>query len=103
MEYTEGLRGYLSTHELKERWGAKWWWKEEGLKTKGGRRTKVTTLIKELTAKWNWSVSLALRFVKEKYESDPAYLGKVHAFCDYLQKDCGRGYKAVLEAAACYP
>ena len=102
-EYTEGLGGHLSTRELKERWGAKWRWNEGGLKTEGGRHAKVTTLIEELAAKRNWSVSLALRFIKEKYETDPAYLGKVRAFCDYLQKDRGRGYKAVLEAAARYP
>ena len=103
MEYTEGLGGHLSTHKLKEHWGAKWQRNKGSLKTEGGRHAKVTTLVEELATKWNWSVSLALRFIKEKHESDPAYLGKMHAFCDYLQKDCDWGYKAVLEAAAHYP
>ncbi|KAG6374907.1 hypothetical protein JVT61DRAFT_3639 [Boletus reticuloceps] len=60
-------------------------------------------LIQELAAKPNWNVPLALRFIKEKYESNPAYLGRVCAFCDYLQRDCGAGYRAVLEAAAHHP
>ena len=60
-------------------------------------------LIQELTAKPNWNVPLALRFIKEKYESNPAYLGRVRAFYDYLQKDRGAGYRAILEAASHYP
>jgi hypothetical protein len=60
-------------------------------------------LIQELAAKPNWNVPLALRFIKKKYESNPAYLSRARAFCDYLQTDCGAGNKAVLEAAAHYP
>ena len=60
-------------------------------------------LVQELTAKPNWNVPLALRFIKKKYESNLAYLGRVRAFCDYLQKDRGAGCRAVLEAASCYP
>ena len=89
--------------ELAEWWGAKWWRNEGSLKTEGGRRAKVITLIQELAAKPNWNMPLALRFIKEKYESNPAYLGRVHAFCDYLQKGHGAGHRAVLEAAALYP
>ncbi|KAF8421337.1 hypothetical protein L210DRAFT_857074, partial [Boletus edulis BED1] len=102
-EHTEGLGGHLSTRELVERWGAKWRRNEGSLKTEGGRRTKVIMLIQELAAKPNWNISLALRFIKEKYESNPAYLGRVRAFCDYLQRDRSAGYRAVLEAAAHYP
>jgi hypothetical protein len=102
-EHTEGFGGRLSTRELAERWGAKWRRNEGSLKTEGGRRVKVIMLIQELAAKPNWNVPLALRFIKEKYESNPAYLGRARAFCDYLQKDRGAGYKAVLEAAAHYP
>ena len=102
-EHTEGLGGHLSTRELVERWGAKWRRNEGSLKTEGGRRAKVTTLIQELAAKPNWNVPLALRFVREKYENNPAYLGRVRAFCDYLQKDHGAGHRAVLEAAMNYP
>lgn len=63
----------------------------------------MITLIQDLAAKPNWNVPLALRFIKEKYESSPAYLGKVRAFCDYLQRDHGKGYRAILEAAVHYP
>ena len=86
-----------------ECWGAKWQWNEGSLKTEGGRCAKVTTLIQELAAKPNWNMPLTLRFVKEKYENNPAYLGRVQAFCDYLQKDHGAGHRAVLEAAMNYP
>ena len=102
-EHAEGLGGHLSTRELGERWGAKWRRNEGSLKTEGGRRAKVVVLIQELTAKPNWNVPLALRFIKEKYESNPAYLGRVRAFYDYLQKDRGAGYRAILEAASHYP
>jgi len=102
-EHTEGLGGHLSTRELTERWGAKWRRNEGSLKTEGGRRAKVITLIQELAAKPNWNVPLALRFIKEKYEGNAAYLNRVRAFCDYLQKNRGVGYGAVLEAATNYP
>ncbi|KAH0829061.1 hypothetical protein J3R83DRAFT_2518, partial [Lanmaoa asiatica] len=102
-EYVDGLNGHLSTRELKDRWGAKWRRNEGGLKTEGGRRAKVITLIEQLSSRVNWNVPLALRFLKEKYETDPAYLNKARAFCDYLQKDKGTGFRAVLDAANSYP
>ena len=67
----------------------KWRRNEGGLKTEGGRRAKVTTLIEELAAKRNWSVSLALRFIKEKYKTDPAYLGKVHSVTTFRRTMAG--------------
>ena len=102
-EHAKGLGGHLSTQELGKWWGAKWWRNEGSLKTEGGRCSKVIVLIQELTAKPNWNVPQALRFIKEKYKRNPAYLGRVHAFCDYLQKDHGAGYQAILEAACHYP
>jgi hypothetical protein len=102
-EYVDGLNGCLSTRELKDRWGAKWRRNEGGLKTEAARRTKVVALVERLSAKPNWNVPLALRFLVEKYETSPAFVGKVRAFCDYLQKGGGAGFQAVLGAAARYP
>jgi hypothetical protein len=103
VEHVDGLNGHLLARELKDRWGARWQWNEGGLKTEGGRRAKVVTLIEQLASKVNWDVPLALRFLKEKYETNPGYLHKVHAFCDYLQKNKGAGFRAVLDAANQYP
>ncbi|KAH0825762.1 hypothetical protein J3R83DRAFT_8915, partial [Lanmaoa asiatica] len=103
-EYVDELNGHLSTHKLKDRWGAKWCEQNEGgLKIEGGRHAKVITLIKQLSSRVNWNVPLVLQFLKEKYETDPAYLNKACAFCDYLQKDKGTGFRAVLDAANSYP
>lgn len=91
-EHVDGLNHHLSTHELKDRWDAKWQQNEGGLKTEGGQHAKVVVLIKQLSSRVNWNVPLALRFLKEKDEADPAYLNKVRAFCNYLQKDKGAGF-----------
>jgi hypothetical protein len=101
IEHVDGLNGHLSMRELKDRWGAKWRRNEGGLKTEGGRCAKVIALIEQLALRVNWDVPLALRFLKEKYETP--YLNKVRAFCDYLQKDKGAGFQAVLDAANNYP
>jgi hypothetical protein len=102
-EYVDGLNGHLSTRELKDRWGAKWRRNEGGLKTEAARRSKVVSLVEQLSARPNWNVSLALRFLVENYENTSAFVGKVQAFCDYLQKDGGAGFQAVIAAASRYP
>ena len=71
------------------------------MKTKDGWHAKVVALIEQLALRVNWDVPLALHFLKEKYEAP--YLNKVYAFCDYLQKDKGAGFQAVLNAANNYP
>jgi hypothetical protein len=92
VEHVNGLNGHLSARELKDRWGARWRCNEGGLKTEGGKRAKVVTLIEQLASKVNWDVPLTLRFLKERYKTNPVYLHKVHAFCNYLQKDKGAGF-----------
>ncbi|KAG1874884.1 hypothetical protein F4604DRAFT_1925037 [Suillus subluteus] len=102
-KYVDGLNGHLSMQELKDRWGAKWRCNEGSLKTEAARHSKVVSLVEQLSARPNWNVSLALRFLVEKYENASAFVGKVRAFCDYLQRDGGAGFQAVIAAALYYP
>ncbi|KAG2095326.1 hypothetical protein BD769DRAFT_1394918 [Suillus cothurnatus] len=76
---------HLSTRELKDQWGAKWWHNEGGLKTEAARRSKVVSLVEQLSARPNWNVSLALRFLVKNYENTSAFVGKV---CWAVHTEC---------------
>jgi hypothetical protein len=69
-EWASGLNGLLAVRDLEEHWGALWRRDENFLKTEFGRRKKVIQLIQELTKKPNWNTALALRFIRDKYESN---------------------------------
>jgi hypothetical protein len=56
-EWTEGIGGYLSTRELTEGWGAKWWRNNGGQRTECGRRKRVIDLVTALSARPNWDVA----------------------------------------------
>ncbi|KAG1726040.1 hypothetical protein EDD22DRAFT_961520 [Suillus occidentalis] len=101
-EYVAGLNGFLAVHDLDERWQAHWRRNISTLWTENCRRKKITALVETLARKPNWSVNLALHFLREKYETHPD-LKKPRTFCEYLQKGGGTGTKDVLAAAANYP
>lgn len=101
-EYVAGLNGFLAVRDLDERWQARWRRNISTLRTENCRRKKITALVETLARKPNWSVNLALRFLREKYETHPD-LKKPRTFCEYLQKGGGTGTKDVLAAAANYP
>ncbi|KAH9178186.1 hypothetical protein EDB89DRAFT_1151070 [Lactarius sanguifluus] len=93
-EWMRGIGGHLSTRELTEAWGAKWRRNNGTLKTECSRRKKVIDLVTALSAKPNWDVCLALRFL-EKYEA----LYSPRKFCDWLNAE---NMQAVLVSAATY-
>jgi hypothetical protein len=101
-EYVAGLNGFLAVRDLDERWQARWRRNISTLRTENCRRKKITALVETLARKPNWSVNLALRFLREKYKTHPD-LKKPRTFCEYLQKGGGTGTKDVLAAAANYP
>ena len=94
-KWAQGLHGFLSVRDLTERWGARWRRNDAGQRTESSRRKKVIDLVTELSSKHLWNVSLALRFLQERYE--PRY--KARGFCDYLTKE---NKNAVLRAAISY-
>jgi hypothetical protein len=94
-EWTEGIGGFISTRELTEGWGAKWRRNNGGQRTECGRRKKVIDLVTALSTRPNWNVSLALRFLTERYET--RYTPR--KFCDWLKPD---NVQAVLVAAVTF-
>ena len=94
-EWAEGIGGYLPTRELTEVWGAKWRRNNGGQRTECGRRKKVIDLVTALSAKPNWDLHLALRFLEEKFEG----LYSPRKFCDWLKPE---NVQAVLVSAATY-
>ena len=80
---------------LTEVWGAKWRRNNGGQQTECGRQKKVIDLVTALSARPNWNVSLALRFLTEKYET--RYTPR--KFCDWLKPD---NVQAVLVAAVTF-
>lgn len=94
-EWTEGIEGYLPTRELTEVWGAKWRRNNGGQRTECGRRKRVIDLMTTLSARPNWNINLAIRFLSEKYEK--AYTPR--KFCDWLKPE---NVQAVLVAAVTY-
>ncbi|KIJ57728.1 hypothetical protein HYDPIDRAFT_120401 [Hydnomerulius pinastri MD-312] len=101
-EYTGGINGFLAVRDLDERWQARWRRNINTLRTENCRRKKVTGLVETLAKKPNWNVALALRFLRDKYETH-LDLKKPRTFCEYLQKAGGKGLKEVLVAADSYP
>lgn len=93
VEWTEGVKGFLSTRELTEVWGAKWRRNNGGQRTECGRRKKVTDLISALSTRPNWDVNLALRFLSQKYHFTP------RKFSDWLTP---ANVQSVHVAAALY-
>ena len=100
-EHVAGLNGFLAVRDLEEHWQARWRRNVNTLRTENCRRKKVVALVETLAQKPNWSVDLALRFLRDKYETHPD-LKKPRAFCEYLQKGGGRGMKDVLVVAQNY-
>jgi hypothetical protein len=94
-EWTEGIGGFLPTRELTEVWGAKWRRNNGGQRTECGRRKKVIDLVTTLSARSNWDIHLALRFLAEKYE----VLYTPRKFCDWLKPE---NVQVVLVAAVTY-
>ncbi|OAX36863.1 hypothetical protein K503DRAFT_867272 [Rhizopogon vinicolor AM-OR11-026] len=101
-EHAAGLNGYLAVRDLDERWQARWRRNVNTLRTENCQRKKVAALVKTLTRKPNWSVNLALQFLRDKYETHPDFK-KPRTFCDYLQKGGGSSMKDVLIVAQNYP
>jgi hypothetical protein len=101
-EHAAGLNGFLAVRDLDERWQARWRRNVNTLRMENCRRKKVVTLVETLARKPNWSVNLALRFLRDKYETHPD-LKKPRMFCEYLQKGGGSGMKNVLVVAQNYP
>jgi hypothetical protein len=69
---------------------------QKGLKTDRSRRKKVMDLITQLSAKRNWTVDLAPRFIRERYElarkpNNVLCFPTARSFCDFLQKKRGDG------------
>lgn len=85
--------GGLSVRELTETWGARWRRNNSVLKTENTRRKKIVDLVNTLSSKQGWNVSLALRFLSERYET--TYTAR--SFSDYLGK--AENQEAVLAAA----
>nr|GAT42467.1 predicted protein [Mycena chlorophos] len=106
VEHTDGLNGLLSTRELDEEWGPSWRRNNASAKNENCRRKKVVRLVNQLAAKPNWSVQLALRFIREAYDNtQPRPFSTVRAFCDYLTKKVtigGTGMDEVLLKANSY-
>jgi hypothetical protein len=98
-EWSIGLNGFLSTRELEEGWGAKWRRNNSGLKTENGRRKKVVQLVNELSQKQGWTVVLALRFLRDRYEGSYKTPRK---FCEFLQAKNNAGYHEAVAAADVY-
>ncbi|KAJ3502645.1 hypothetical protein NLJ89_g8791 [Agrocybe chaxingu] len=106
-EYTNGLDGHLSIQQLCNGWDARWRRNQSGLKTEAARRKQVTNLIEALSRRPNWNVSLALRFLKEKYpipSSSIPYLYSTRSFITHLQnkKTGAQSLNDIMEAASVY-
>lgn len=95
-EWSVGVDGFLPVRDLVDRWGARWRRNDPGQRTESSRRMKVVNLINELASKHRWDVSLALRFLRERYE----HQFKARSFCDYLTWE---NKDKVLQAAMGYP
>jgi len=94
-EWMEGIGGYLPTRELTEVWGKKWRRNVPGQRTECGRRKRIIDLVSALSARPNWDVRLALRFLKENYGG----LYSARNFSDWLKPE---NVQAVHVAAATY-
>ena len=106
-EWTNGLDGHLSVRQLNDGWDARWRRNKSGQKTEVGRRKKVVELVEALAKKPNWSIPLALRFLKEKYpipSSSQPYLKSTRAFIEHLQnKTTGKmAFQAILLQSSSY-
>ncbi|KAJ7750712.1 hypothetical protein DFH07DRAFT_1034092 [Mycena maculata] len=86
----------LSVRELNERWNAKWKRDQQTIKSEFSRRKKVIDLIEKLRSKPNWNLELALRFIREVYETDTTFR-TTRAFCDRLQAAKSGFFEAVIQ------
>ncbi|KAJ7168642.1 hypothetical protein C8R46DRAFT_1033850 [Mycena filopes] len=93
-EWAAGLNGYLSVRELNEGWNAKWKHDLQRIKSEYSRRKKVIDLIERLRSKPNWNLELALRFIRETYETPGSQFKTTRSFCDYLQSSKTGGVEA---------
>lgn len=98
-EWSTGLNGYLAVRNLNEAWNARWRRGDRGQGTENCRRNRVVELIEKLAAKPKWNITLALRFLAERYEGSFT----PRKFCDYIQKNAGAGFQDVMNAALTYP
>ena len=94
-EWADGMGGFLPTRELTEVWGAKWRRNNGGQRTECGQRKRVLDLTMALSARPNWDIKLALRFLAENYE--PLFTPR--KFSDWLVSG---NVQAVLVAAVSY-
>ncbi|KAJ7060174.1 hypothetical protein C8F01DRAFT_1084569 [Mycena amicta] len=74
-EYAEGFNGHLSTQQLGQEWGARWRRNQQTLRNQHTRRSKIVTLVNELSVERKWSTERVLRFLREAYDeaSPPVY------------------------------
>lgn len=105
-EWTSGLDGCLSTHELVSGWDAKWRNGNKGQGTEFCRRKKLIDLIDALSRKQNWNVRLAFDFLADEYpisaKSTVSHLTSVSNFVRYLQKKDANVVQNILVASQSY-
>lgn len=100
VKYADGLGGHLPVQFMNKVWGAKWKRNIQTIKMMASRRMRVIELILKLEKKPRWDLSLALRFLREKYE--PQYT--VCNFSSQCEGKKGITFVAqVLAAADSYP
>ena len=98
-EWTVGLNGCLSIRQLDDGWDARWRRNVSGQKTEAARRKVIINLIEKLAGKPNWSASLALQFLNDKYpipSKTVKYLNTMRSFITHLQNK-EKGAAAIQE------
>lgn len=104
-EWTVGLEGCFSIRDLNDGWDARWRRNNAGQKTENARRRKVVALIEALGNQPDWSTSLALRFLNNKYKiptPSAPHLRSTRAFIDYLQDKQSDALSSILATASLY-
>lgn len=104
-EWSNGLDGQLSVRQLTEGWDARWRRNVQGQKTEASRRRHIVDLITQLSNKSNWTITLALRFLEEKYPiPGPGYLASPTAFSKKLQNKISgtQTLSEIMDSASMY-
>lgn len=106
-EHVVGLDGQLSIAQLNDGWGGSWKRNIASEKSEGSRRAKLVALIEKLSKRPNWTPSLALQFLRDRYpihrQSPFPYLRSARNFMEWLQKTKdGNNFAMVLESASSY-
>ncbi|KAL1698184.1 hypothetical protein EV121DRAFT_274600, partial [Schizophyllum commune] len=106
-EHISGLDGQLSVMQLNDGWGGSWKRNIASEKSEGSRRSKLVALIEALQKRPNWTSSLALQFLRERYPIDRqspfAHLRFTRNFMEWLQRTKeGNNFAMVLDSANSY-